>query len=158
MHFNLQILLAASISTLALTSWVPKPPKVDHSIRRMIDDPILDQSTPFNLTVGGRAVGYGTVDYWAGGFKTLVLQPEGVEGSSFTLSEGFLTTTDNMNVCRYAIEDRSLQPKHIFAAPVSAPLQQPVRFKLQNDGDVTKLNLLGENCMDSLNPPPIYRL
>ena len=158
MHFNLQILLAASISTLTLTSWVPKSANVDHSIRPMIDDPILDESTPFNLTVRGRAIGYGTVDIWDNGFKALVLQPEGVPGSSFTLSEGLLTSTDDMNVCRYAIEDRSLRPKRMFAAPVSAPLQISVRFMLQTDAGVTKIKFLEEGCMDSHVPPPMYRL
>ena len=84
-----------------------------------IDDPVTDISDPFNLQIGDRFVGYGTQEaagFGLKGFKALVLQPQGVPGSLFTLRDGQLFTTDDLVVSRSPIEDRSLLPKKLYAA------------------------------------------
>lgn len=141
MYINLKILLGVSLSTLALASWIPKSAKTDHSIRTKVDDP-TNISKPFTLTANGLAVGYGTTEVISGGFKAFVLQPPGVPGSTFTLVEGVLVTDDNMNVCRWVIEDRSLLPKRMYAAPTKGNMEQLVRWQVSGSGDGQKLMLL----------------
>ena len=144
MYINLQVLLGATLSTLALTSWVPKSAKPDHSSRTTLDDEI-NISTPFNLTANGGSVGYGTTAVAGDGFRALVIQRYGV-GSTFTLVEGLLITSDNMNVCRWVVEDRSLNPKRMYAAPVNGDGQQLVRWQVSSSGGVRKLLLLGSDA------------